>query len=183
MEIFPSKYIHIGGDEEDKKEWKIDLKCQALIKENGLKDERSLQSYFIHRIAKFLEQHGKTIISWDETLQGGLAPNSMVQSWRGIKGEIEAAQLHHDVIMSPATILYFNRYQGDPKTEPIAAKFTINTLKKVYEYNPLPVELSSTDGKYILGAEGAIWKEFFKINDYLQYMLLPRLLALSEIIW
>ncbi|MEO5501444.1 MAG: beta-N-acetylhexosaminidase [Ginsengibacter sp.] len=183
MDIFPSKYIHIGGDEVDKTEWKNDPKCQALIKEKNLKDEEGLQSYFIHRIAEFLEHHGKTIIGWDETLQGGLAPNAVVQSWRGIKGGITAAQLHHDVIMSPSNPLYFNRYQGDPKTEPLAAKWSINTLQKVFEYNPIPIELNSADGKYILGAEGAIWTEFFKTNDYLQYMLLPRLLALSEITW
>jgi len=183
MNIFPSKYIHIGGDEVDKKEWKNDPKCQELIKEKGLKDEEGLQSYFIHRIAKFLEGRGRKIIGWDETLQGGLAPQAVVQSWRGIKGGIEAAQLHHDVIMSPASQLYFNRYQGDPQTEPLAAKWTINTLRKVYEYNPVPTELDSTEAKFIIGAEGAIWTEFFKTNSYLQYMLLPRLLALSEITW
>lgn len=183
MDIFPSKYIHIGGDEVDKTEWRNDPKCQALIKEKDLKDEEGLQSYFIHRIAKFLTQHGKTIIGWDETLQGGLAPNAVVQSWRGIKGGIEAAQLQHDVIMSPGGQVYFNRYQGDPETEPLAAKWTVNTLKKVYEYNPVPEELDSADRKFILGAEGAIWTEFFKTNSYLQYMLLPRLLALSEITW
>lgn len=183
MNIFPSKYIHIGGDEVDKKEWKNDPKCQELIKEKGLKDEEGLQSYFIHRIAKFLKEHGRKVIGWDETLEGGLAPQAVVQSWRGIKGGIEAAQLHHDVIMSPANQLYFNRYQGDPQTEPLAAKWTINTLKKVYEYNPVPTELDSTEAKFIIGAEGAIWTEFFKTNSYLQYMLLPRLLALSEITW
>ncbi len=183
MDIFPSKYIHIGGDEVDKKEWNNDPKCQALIKEKDLKDEEGLQSYFIHRIAKFLEQHNRTIIGWDETLQGGLAPNAVVQSWRGIKGGIQAAQLQHDVIMSPANQIYFNRYQGDPKTEPLAAKWTVNTLKKVYDYNPIPTELDPSERKFILGAEAAIWTEFFKTNSYLQYMLLPRLLALSEITW
>lgn len=183
MEIFPSKYIHIGGDEVDKSDWKNDVKCQALIKEKNLKDEEGLQSYFIHRIAAFLKARHKTIIGWDETLEGGLARGAVVQSWRGIKGGIQAAQLQHDVIMSPANLLYFNRYQGDPKTEPLAAKWSINTLKKVYDYDPVPNELDSVNRKFIKGAEGAIWTEFFKTNSYLQYMLLPRMLALSEIEW
>ena len=183
MDIFPSKYIHIGGDEVDKTEWKNDPKCQTLIKEKNLKNEEGLQSYFIHRIAQFLTQHGKTIIGWDETLQGGLAPNALVQSWRGIKGGIEAAQLHHEVIMSPANPLYFNRYQGDPKTEPMAAKWSVNTLKKVYEYEPVPTELDAANAGFIIGAEGAIWTEFFKTNREVQYMILPRLLALSELTW
>lgn len=183
MQIFPSKYIHIGGDEVDKTEWKNDAKCQALIKEKDLKNEEGLQSYFIHRIAKFLREHGKTVIGWDETLEGGLAPDAVVESWRGTKGGIEAAQLHHEVIMSPANPLYFNRYQGNPATEPLAAKWSINTLKKVYEFEPVPAQLDSTDLKFIIGAEGAIWTEFFKTNRYVQYMLLPRLLALSEAAW
>jgi hexosaminidase len=184
MNIFPSKYIHIGaGDEVDKTDWKNDAKCQALIKEKNLKDEEGLQSYFIHRIAAFLEEHHKTIIGWDETLEGGLAPDAVLQSWRGIKGGIQAAQLHHDVIMSPANPLYFNRYQGNPKTEPLAAPHSINTLKKVYDYNPIPSQLDSMDSKFIIGAEGPIWTEFFKTNSYVQYMLLPRMLALSELTW
>jgi hexosaminidase len=183
MQIFPSKYIHIGGDEVDKTEWKNDPKCQALIKEKDLKNEEGLQSYFIHHIAEFLKKHGKTIIGWDETLEGGLAPDAVVQSWRGINGGIKAAQLKHDVIMSPANPLYFNRYQGNPKTEPLAAKWSVNTLKKVYEYEPVPPQLDSIDAKFIIGAEGAIWTEFFKTNSYVQYMLLPRLLALSELTW
>lgn len=183
MEIFPSKYIHIGGDEVNKTEWKNDPKCQALIKAKGLKNEEGLQSYFIHRIASFLTRHGKTIIGWDETLQGGLAPGAVVQSWRGIKGGIKAANLHHGVIMSPANPLYFNRYQGDSATEPLAAKWSINTLEKVYNFDCVPSALDAVSAKYIMGGEGAIWTEFFKTNDYIQYMLLPRLLALSELTW
>lgn len=184
MDIFPSKYIHIGGDEVNKTDWKNDPKCQALIKEKNLINEEGLQSYFIHRIAKFLKNHGKTIIGWDETLEGGLAPNAVVQSWRGINGGIEAARLKHDVIMSPANPLYLNRYQGDPKTEPLAAaRRAINTLKIVYNYEAVPNELDSSGSKYIMGIEGAIWTEFIKTNSYLQYMLLPRMLALSEDGW
>ena len=183
MELFPSKYIHIGGDEVPKDIWKRSAFCQALIKEKKLNDEEGLQSYFIHRIANFLDQHGKTIIGWDETLQGGLAPNAVVQSWNGIKEGIEAAESHHDVVMSPGTILYFNRYQGDPKKEPLAANTPIISLKMVYEYNPMPEQLNDTLNKYILGAGGAMWTEFLKTSSYLQYMLLPRMLALSEITW
>lgn len=183
MSIFPAPYIHIGGDEVDKRDWKKHPEDQALIKEKNLKDENGLQSYFIHRIADYLNAHGRKIIGWDETLDGGLSPNALVQSWRGIAGGIEAASQQHGVIMSPANPLYFNRYQGDPKTEPFAAKFTINTLKKVYHYEPVPAELDSSQTKFIIGAEGAIWVEFIKTYSQVQFMLLPRMLALAEVTW
>lgn len=183
MELFPSKYIHIGGDEVPKSSWERSEFSQNLIKENDLKDEEGLQGYFIKRIAKFLELHGKTIIGWDEILEGGLAPNSVVQTWNGKKPGIEAAQLHHDVIMSPANIFYLNRYQGHPNLEPLSTYTPIIPLKMVYDYNPMPTELNSDDKKFILGAGGAIWTEFVNTNDYLQYMLLPRMLAISEITW
>ena len=183
MDIFPSPYIHIGGDEVDKRDWKKHAKDQELIKEKNLKDENGLQSYFIHRIADYLKAHGKNIIGWDETLDGGLSPNALVQSWRGTKGGIAAAKQKHGAIMSPSNPLYFNRYQGDPETEPFAAKFSINTLKKVYEYDPVPVELDSTETKFIIGVEGAIWVEFIRTYPQVQYMLLPRMLALSEVAW
>ena len=183
MNIFPSPYIHIGGDEVDKRDWKKHAKDQALIKEKNLKDENGLQSYFIHRIADYLKAHGKNIIGWDETLDGGLSPDALVQSWRGTTGGIAAAKQKHGAIMSPANPLYFNRYQGDPKTEPFAAKFTINTLKKVYQYEPVPAELDSAQTKYIIGVEGAVWVEFIKTYSQVQYMLLPRMLALAEVTW
>lgn len=149
MAIFPSNYIHIGGDEVDKRDWKKDPKCQALIREKNLKDENGLQSYFIRRVADYLHTKGKSIIGWDETLDGGLSPNALVQSWRGTEGGIAAAKQKHGAIMSPNNPLYFNRYQGDPGTEPLAAKWSINTLKKVYEYEPVPVDLDSTKTRFI----------------------------------
>ncbi len=181
--IFPSKYIHIGGDEVDKTDWKNSPACQALIKTKGLKNEEGLQSYFIHRIAAFLASHGRTIIGWDETLEGGLAPNAVVMSWRGIKGGILAAQMHHNVVMSPGNPLYFNRYQGNIQTEPLAATHSVNSLEKVYSLDPVPVQLDTAEAKYIMGAEGAVWTEFISTQSYLQYMLLPRILALSEDVW
>ena len=183
MNIFPAPYIHIGGDEVDKRDWKKDPKDQALIKEKNLKDENGLQSYFIHRIAEYLKAHGKNIIGWDETLDGGLSPDALVQSWRGTSGGIAAAKQKHGAIMSPANPLYFNRYQGNPKTEPFAAKYSINTLIKVYQYEPVPAELDSSQTKYIIGVEGAVWVEFIKTYPQVQYMLLPRMLALAEVTW
>lgn len=183
MDIFPSPYIHIGGDEVDKRDWKKDPKCQALIKEKNLKDENGLQSYFIHRIASYLQEHGKNIIGWDETLDGGLAPDALVQSWRGTTGGILAARRRHGVIMSPNNPLYFNRYQGNPETEPLAAKWSINTLRKVYDYEPVPEQISAEESRFILGAEGASWVEFIKTYSQVQYMLLPRMLALAEVTW
>ena len=151
MELFPSKYIHIGGDECPKANWKRSKFCQQLIKEKGLKDEHGLQSYFIQRIEKYLNDHGRQIIGWDEILEGGLAPQATVMSWRGIKGGIAAAQMHHDVIMTPGGYLYFDHYQNDPKKEPLAIGGYL-TLKKVYSYEPIPDELNADEAKYILGA-------------------------------
>ncbi len=182
MELFPSHYIHIGGDEAPKDRWKHCPKCQARIKAEGLKDEHELQSYFIRRIEKFLNAHGRDIIGWDEILEGGLAPNATVMSWRGIKGGIAAAKMHHDVIMTPGSHCYFDHYQADPKTEPLAIGGFL-PLEKVYSYEPVPKELTPEEQKYILGAQGNVWTEYMATTDYVEYMVYPRACALAEVDW
>jgi len=182
MQLFPSKYIHVGGDEVDKTPWKNDPKCQALIRKLDLKNEDGLQSYFIQRIEKFLIAHHRKLIGWDEILEGGLAPEATVMSWRGESGGIQAAKMHHDVVMTPGTPLYFDHYQAGPAGEPLAIG-GFNTLKMVYDYYPIPKELDSTEGKYVLGAQANVWTEFISTHEHLEYMVLPRMLALSEVLW
>ncbi len=182
MDLFPSKYIHIGGDETPKDRWKKCPKDQARIKAEGLKNENELQSYFISRIEKFLNAHGRNIIGWDEILEGGLAPNATVMSWRGIKGGIAAAKMNHDVIMTPGAYCYFDHYQGDPKKEPLAIGGFL-PLKKVYSYEPVPEELTPAQQKHILGAQGNVWTEYIATPDYVEYMVYPRACALSEVDW
>jgi len=183
MAIFPSEYIHIGGDEVDKSYWKKCPKCQRRIQKEGLKDEEGLQSYFIDRIGKFLNSHHRKLLGWDGILEGGLAPSATVMSWRGEKGGIAAAKLGHNVIMSPSDPLYFNRYQAGPEGEPYAAKYSINTLEKVYNYNPYSKELNGVERNYILGGECALWTEFTYSVEDLEYMLLPRMPAVAEALW
>lgn len=183
MALFPSKYIHVGGDEVDKSYWEKCATCQKRIIDEDLKDENGLQSYFLKRIAKFLETNNRKVIGWDEILEGGAPVNATVMSWRGEKGGIEAAKLKQDVIMAPSDPLYFNRYQDDPKNEPFAAEFTINTLEKVYNYNLIPSELSKEEAKYIIGGQFAIWTEFISSVEHLEYILLPRMPAFAENMW
>ncbi|MCM4157018.1 beta-N-acetylhexosaminidase [Gramella sp. AN32] len=182
MELFPSKYIHIGGDEAPKKEWKESAQAQEVIKREGLKDEHELQSYFIQRIEKFLNKNGRQIIGWDEILEGGLAPNATVMSWRGMDGGIDAAKQGHDVIMTPGSHLYLDHYQADPETEPLAIG-GLTTVKKTYSFEPTPEELSEEEAKHILGAQGNVWTEYMKTSDYVEYMVLPRMSALAEVVW
>ena len=182
VELFPGKYIHIGGDECPKDQWKLCPKCQARIKAEGLKDEHELQSYFIKRIEKFLLTKGRNIIGWDEILEGGLAPKATVMSWRGIKGGIEAAKQKHEVIMSPVSHCYLNFYQSDPKGEMLAiGGFT--TLKKSYSFEPVPQELSTDEQKYIVGVQGNVWTEYIIIPEHVEYMAFPRACALAEVGW
>ena len=183
MAIFPSAYIHIGGDEVDKAAWKHCASCQARMQAEGLQNEDELQSYFIKRMEKYLLAHNRKLLGWDEILEGGLAPEATVVSWRGEQGGIAAARQGHDVVMSPSDPLYFNRYQAGPEGEPLAAKYSINTLEKVYNYNPYPEALSMADRKHVLGAQFAIWTEFISSVSHLEYMLLPRLPALAEALW
>lgn len=185
MQLFPSTYIHIGGDEVDKKCWENCALCQQRMKTEGLKNVKELQSYFIKRMGKFITSKGKKMIGWDEILEGGLAPNATVMSWRGEEGGIEAAKLQHDVVMTPAKTLYFNRYQADTIAfkQPLAAKFSINTIQKVYDYEPVPKELNNSESHFVLGAQGCIWTEFINSVPQLEQMTIPRILALSEVLW
>ncbi len=182
VDLFPGKYIHIGGDECPKDRWKTCPKCQARIKAEGLKDEHELQSYFIQRIEKFLLSKHRYIIGWDEILEGGLAPQATVMSWRGEKGGIAAAQMHHDVIMTPGPYCYFDHYQADPQTQPLAIGGFL-PMKKVYSYDPVPKELSPDEKKYILGAQGNVWSEYLLNSKYVEYMAYPRACALAEVVW
>lgn len=185
ISLFPSKLIHIGGDEAPKKEWKESKIAQEVIQREGLKDEHELQSYFIKRIEKFLNSKGRDIIGWDEILEGGLAPNATVMSWRGIQGGIDAARLHHNVIMTPGSHCYFDHYQVDKdlqSEEPLAIG-GYTSLEKVYSYNPTPEELAPELQKYILGAQGNVWTEYMKTTEQVEYMVLPRMSALSEVLW
>ena len=183
MALFPSKYIHVGGDEVDKSYWKKCSNCQNRMKNYSLKDENELQSYFIKRIALFLEKNNRILIGWDEILEGGAPANATVMSWRGKKGGIEAAKLKQEVIMAPNNPLYFNRVQEDPKTEPYGEIFSINTLEKVYDYSLIPSELSSEEAKYVIGGQFAIWTEHISSVEHLQYILLPRMPAFAENMW
>ena len=182
LALFPSEYIHIGGDEVDKTSWKKCAKCQARMKEEGLKNEEELQSYFMKRIEKFILSKKRKMIGWDEILEGGLAPEAAVMSWRGEKGGIEAAKMKHNVVMTPGNPVYFDHYQAGPDGEPLAIG-GMNTLKKVYDYEPLPKELPVENTQYVLGAQANLWTEYIPTNEGVEYMVLPRMLALAEVVW
>lgn len=181
VELFPSKYIHIGGDECPKERWKHCSKCQQRIKENNLKDEHGLQSYFIQRIEKYLNGKGRNIIGWDEILEGGLAPNATVMSWRGEEGGIEAAKQNHDVIMTPGGWCYLDHSQSRNDDSLTIGGFT--TLDKVYGYEPVPAVLNGEQAKHILGAQGNVWTEYMEYPSKVEYMIFPRMSALSEVLW
>lgn len=182
MALFPGTYIHIGGDEAPKDRWKESAFCQQLMKEQGLKNEHELQSYFIRRIETFLNSKGRKLIGWDEILDGGLSPNATVMSWRGEAGGIAAAQQGHDAIMTPGGYCYFDHYQADPETEPLAiGGFT--TLKKVYGYEPVPEILTESQAVHILGAQANVWTEYILSPEQVEYMVLPRMAALAEVDW
>ncbi len=180
--LFPGKYVHIGGDECPKTAWKQSAFCQELMKKNNLKDEHELQSYFIRRMEKFLNSKGRSIIGWDEILEGGLAPNATVMSWRGTAGGIAAAKQKHNVIMTPTGTCYLDYYQGNPATEPLAIGGYL-PLDQVYAYEPMPTELSVTEQKYITGVQGNIWTEYMPSPETVEYMAFPRAIALAEIGW
>ncbi len=181
MDLFPSKYIHIGGDECPKDSWKRSEFCQNLMKKNGLKDEHELQSYFIHRIEKYINSKGKKIIGWDEILEGGLAPNATVMSWRGEEGGIEAAKQNHDVIMTPGTHCYFDHNQTtNDDSVTIGGYLPIDT---VYSYEPVPATLNAMQAKHVLGAQGNVWTEYMKTPGKIEYMIFPRMAALAEVLW
>jgi hexosaminidase len=182
MELFPSPYIHIGGDEADKTEWRKCPRCQARIRKEGLKDEEELQSYFVKRIEQFLSSKGRKLIGWDEILQGGLAPEATVMSWQGFEGGTAAARSGHDAVMTPSSYCYFNVYQGDPATEPASFRGLL-TLKKVYSFEPVPPTLTPEEASHIIGAQGCLWTEFVTDGERAEHMILPRLTALAEVMW
>ena len=183
VDLFPSKYIHIGGDECPKKRWEKCPKCQKRIKDEGLKDELELQGYFIRRIEKFVRSKGRNIIGWDEILEGGLAPGATVMSWRGEQGGIEAARSNHDVIMTPGKFTYFCYYQSENhENQPLALGGYV-PLEIVYGYNPTPKELSAEEQKHILGLQGCLWTEMIPTPEILEYMAYPRAFAIAETGW
>ena len=182
LELFPSEYIHIGGDEAPKTRWKTCDVCQNRIKAEGLKDEHELQSYFIARIETYLNSKGRQIIGWDEILEGGLAPNATVMSWRGTEGAVEAAKQKHNVVMSPTSHSYFDYYQSDNDNEPLAIGGYL-PLEKVYSFNPIPEGLTKEESQYILGAQGNLWTEYIPTSKQVEYMIFPRMIAMSEVVW
>lgn len=182
MTLFPGKLIHIGGDECPKTAWKNSAFCQELIRKNKLKDEHELQSYFIRRIEKFVNSKGRAIIGWDEILEGGLAPNATVMSWRGTEGGIAAAKQKHNVVMTPTGTCYMDYYQGNPITEPLAIGGYL-PLDQVYAYEPMPTELTPAEQKYVLGVQGNIWTEYTPTPEAVEYMVYPRAIAIAELGW
>ena len=181
LALFPSKYIHIGGDESPKVHWKKCPSCQLRIKNEGLRDEHHLQSYFVQRMEKYLNANGRILIGWDEILEGGLAPNAVVMSWRGEKGGVEAARQKHHVIMTPQKPVYFDHTQS--RNEDSVTIGGYNPLEDVYRYEPVPKELNAGDTKYIIGAQANLWTEYIKHPSKVEYMVFPRMSALSEVLW
>ena len=180
--LFPSKFIHIGGDEVLKDEWNKSAFCQGLMKQENLKDAHELQAYFIRRIEKMVNAKGRMIIGWDEILEGGLAPNAAVMSWRGTEGGIAAAKQKHFVVMSPGSHCYFDHYQGNPETEPLAIG-GYTPLEKTYSYEPTPDELTPEEAVFVMGAQGNVWTEYINTAAQVEYMALPRMAALAEVVW
>ena len=183
LELFPGPYIHIGGDECPKTRWKVCPKCQERIAAEALKDENELQSYFIKRIEKFLQPHHRKLVGWDEILEGGLAPGATVMSWRGMQGGVKAAELGHDVVMTPQAHCYFDHYQSpDRQNEPQAFDGYL-PLENVYAFEPIPPEISAEQAKHVLGGQGNLWTEYIPTTKQAEYMLLPRMCALAETLW
>ena len=181
--LFPSKYIHVGGDECPKEYWKESAFCQKMIKDLNLKDEHGLQSYFIQRIEKHVNSKGRQIIGWDEILEGGLAPNATVMSWRGTEGGIAAAQQSHDVIMTPnGGGLYFDHKQSTSADEPTNIG-GLSNYAKVYNYDPMPKELTADQQKYVIGVQANLWTEYVQTPAKVEYMIMPRIFSLAEIAW
>lgn len=182
LRLFPGEYIHVGGDEADRSTWKNCPRCRARMRREHLADEAALQSYFIRRIERFLVSRHRSLIGWDEILDGGIAPEATVMSWRGIDGGITAARQGHHAVMTPGSHCYFDYYQGTPAFEPRAIG-GYTTLRKVYSYEPIPEALTPAEAKYILGAQANLWSEFIPTPAHAQYMALPRMAALAEVVW
>ena len=182
MALFPSRYIHIGGDEVPKVRWKHSPFAQALMRREGLRNEEELQSWFVRRIERFLGAHGRRLVGWDEIIDGGIAPAATVMSWRGTAGGIAAAKQGHDVVMTPGTHVYFDHLQGPRDGEPLSIG-GYSPLEKVYAFEPVPAELTPEEGRHILGAQGNLWTEYITAPEEVEYMVYPRALALSEVLW
>lgn len=182
MAMFPSKFIHVGGDEAIKDYWKESAEVQRRIRQLGLKNEEELQGWFIRQMDRFLADHGRRLIGWDEILQGGLAPGATVMSWRGVKGGIEAAEAGHDVVMAANQLTYFDYYQGPKDKEPLAIGGML-PLEKVYGFEPIPAELNPARQRHILGAQGQLWTEYIPTPQMADYMMWPRAVALAEVVW
>lgn len=182
MELFPSEYIHIGGDEAGKASWPNCKLCQARMKKEGLKDVNELQSYSIHRMERFLNSHGRKLLGWDEILDGGLAPNATVMSWRGTEGGLAAIRSGHKAIMSPGQYCYLDGYQDAPYSQPEAIGGYL-PLKKVYGYEPVPDSLSADEAKLMYGVQANLWTEYIPTEEHAEYMLYPRAIALAEVAW
>ena len=182
LELFPSKFIHIGGDECPRVRWKECPDCQARLAAEGLKDESGLQTYLTHRIGRYLEAKGRRLIGWDEILEGGLAPDAVVMSWRGTKGGIAAARQQHEVIMTPSTYLYFDKKATDSYDEPVSLSSSQLPLEKVYGYDPSE-GIAPEDQRYLLGVQANLWTEFIWTEGRVSFQLLPRIYALAEIAW
>ncbi len=184
MTLFPSQDIHIGGDEANKKEWKKCPHCRKRMEEEGLETVDELQSYFVKRIEKYLNKHNHNVIGWDEILEGGLAPNATVMSWRGTKGGIKAAKMGHEVIMTPTGFCYFDHCQGKDRTkEPFVRFKAYLPLSKVYSYEPVPEELNKQEAEFIIGIQANMWGNAVKNTSHVEYMTFPRLCALAEVAW
>lgn len=182
LELFPYEIFHIGGDEAPKDRWRACPKCQQKMKEEGLKNEDELQSYFVKRVGAYLQSKNRKMLGWDEIMEGGLAPNAMVMSWRGEEAGIEAASMHHEVVMVPTSYLYIDYYQGTPELEPMNIGGHV-TLERVYSFEPVSPKIPVENQKYIVGLQGNLWMEFIHTEEKLDYMGFPRLLAVSEVGW
>ena len=183
IELFPSEYIHIGGDEAGKNTWKTCPKCQALMKKEKLANVDELQSYMIRKAEEFLNSKGRRLIGWDEILEGGLAPEATVMSWRGEAAGFKSARMGHDVIMTPGSYMYFDFYQADPRYQPVAIG-GYTPIRKVYNYNPIPQDsLTAEEAKHFLGVQANTWTEYIPTPEHLEYMMFPRALAVAEIGW
>jgi hexosaminidase len=182
LELFPSKFIHVGGDECPKTEWRQTPAAQERMKKEGLKNEDELQSWFIRHFDSWLANRGRRLVGWDEILEGGLAPGATVMSWRGEKGGVAAAKADHDVVMAPEKPTYMDHSQSELPTEPLGHGGH-NSLEDVYAYQPVPKELSANEAKHVLGAQGQIWTEYMPDPKRVEYMAWPRLIALAEVLW
>lgn len=182
LELFPSEFIHIGGDECPKKQWRESPRVQERMRELGIETEDALQSWFVKRMDVFLTERGRRLIGWDEILEGGLAPGATVMSWRGVMGGIAAASAGHDVVMAPTSHTYLDYYQSKDESEPLGIGGFL-PIERVYEFEPVPEQLSKKEARHILGAQAQLWTEYIKTPEHLQYMAFPRGCAIAEVVW